>query len=267
MSITVTFGGAIYQVPEEGDVPYSYLTDYLVALSSAGTTDSFKQGVRIASVTPQSMQAGDSILICNYSTAGQVNLPLSPAGTIYGVYDGSGSAYTNNITVSPTAGTIEGSANYVISTNYGGCLFQFNGTNWIRLSEVNAKVLLNKVVVNNSATNPSVQSGATTAALSLPTLNNFQSCTFTTTGNSLIEINISSSTTQSVKLIATVLKAEISAVSDLSEIFLQSDSGTGVYVTKSAFSGVISVKNRLGNGVSIKIQLPNTEISSVTAWS
>lgn len=59
----------------------------------------------------------------------------------------------------------------------------------------------------------------------------------------------------------------ISAVSDPSGIFLDADAGTGIYVSKTAASNVISVKNRLGSTVTITIQAINSNITSATAWA
>lgn len=60
-----------------------------------------------------------------------VNLPASPdAGDVYIIIDGKGDAATNNITVVPAAGTINGAANNVISTNYGKATYVYNGTEW-----------------------------------------------------------------------------------------------------------------------------------------
>ncbi len=41
-----------------------------------------------------------------------------------------GGAATNNITVTPQTGTIDGAANVVINTNYGSVRTYSDGTNW-----------------------------------------------------------------------------------------------------------------------------------------
>lgn len=60
-----------------------------------------------------------------------VNLPASPAtGLAYIIKDGKGDAATNNITVTPNAGNIDGSSTFVMSTNFQSQAFIYNGTQW-----------------------------------------------------------------------------------------------------------------------------------------
>lgn len=68
--------------------------------------------------------------------ATQVTLPTSPqSGYFCWVKDAKGDAGTNNITIVPAAGLIDGNANYVINRNYGSACFQYNGTNWNCIAE------------------------------------------------------------------------------------------------------------------------------------
>jgi len=63
--------------------------------------------------------------------ASAIFLPVAPQGAnIVRVSDASGSAGTNNITVSPSSGTIDGASTHVITSDYGSATFAFNGTNW-----------------------------------------------------------------------------------------------------------------------------------------
>lgn len=60
-----------------------------------------------------------------------VNLPISPpAGTNLIIKDFSGNAATNNITVS-SGQLIDGSATYLINTNFGIVRVVFTGTTWV----------------------------------------------------------------------------------------------------------------------------------------
>lgn len=60
-----------------------------------------------------------------------VTLPSNPLlGQCVIVKDGSGDAATNNITLTPASGTIDGAATYVISANYGYVTLEYNGTEW-----------------------------------------------------------------------------------------------------------------------------------------
>lgn len=62
-----------------------------------------------------------------------ITLPAARDGRVIIVKDQSGAAGTNNITVVPASGTIDGAANYVINSNYGLKGFISDGTNWFTL--------------------------------------------------------------------------------------------------------------------------------------
>lgn len=73
--------------------------------------------------------------ISNPSVAAAVylQLPAASAATAYYDYvvkDAKGDAGTNNITITTAGGTIDGSASYVISANYGTVHFITDGTEW-----------------------------------------------------------------------------------------------------------------------------------------
>lgn len=72
--------------------------------------------------------------LCVKKTSGSattVNLPASPpTGLIYLIKDCKGDASTNNITITPNAGTIDGASTYVINTNYQATGVVYNGTEW-----------------------------------------------------------------------------------------------------------------------------------------
>lgn len=77
---------------------------------------------------------GNESLVIVKKASGQattVTLPPSPlTGQRVTVKDGKGDCATNNITVAPSAGTIDGAATYVLSTPYGAVAFDYNGTEW-----------------------------------------------------------------------------------------------------------------------------------------
>jgi hypothetical protein len=75
----------------------------------------------------------DDIVVVNKTTgaATTANLPASPAtGVQFCIKDGKGDANTNNITITPAAGNIDGSANDVINTAYGAACLVYNGTQY-----------------------------------------------------------------------------------------------------------------------------------------
>ncbi len=61
-----------------------------------------------------------------------VTLPASPvAGDIVTIKDGKGDAATNNITITPAAGNIDGAANYVMNANRMAIEVMYDGTEWV----------------------------------------------------------------------------------------------------------------------------------------
>ena len=77
--------------------------------------------------------ATDSVIIVNKTTgaATAITLIASPAlGRIIRIKDGKGDANTNNITITPAAGNIDGSATKVINTAFGALSLIYNGTQW-----------------------------------------------------------------------------------------------------------------------------------------
>lgn len=72
----------------------------------------------------------DFIVGINVSPAATVNLPSAVAGMVYLIHDESGAAATNNITITPAAGNIDGAGTKVINTNYGWYALYSDGSNW-----------------------------------------------------------------------------------------------------------------------------------------
>lgn len=89
---------------------------------------------RVATSSPVTVsRTTDQTIITKLSVAGAVavNFPSSPGtGLTYVVKDGTGDAATNNITVTPNAGTIDGAGTSTITTNYGVKTYVYNGTEW-----------------------------------------------------------------------------------------------------------------------------------------
>ena len=52
------------------------------------------------------------------------------SGKVYIIKDVSGSALTNNITVTAPGSTIDGQASYILNTDYGSITLVYNGTEW-----------------------------------------------------------------------------------------------------------------------------------------
>lgn len=111
-----------------------------------GVAASFLQGLGVGSdpsfttgpIFNVTMPAGDyTILSSDYfvgattSAARAITLPASPTtGMTFVIKDITGTASTNNITVSGNGKNIDGSSTNVIATNYASITVIYNGTQW-----------------------------------------------------------------------------------------------------------------------------------------
>lgn len=139
MPITKTFNNTSYSIPLEGELNWSTLSSFLVALAdNTQTTNKQKIGTRVATATPVTVLATtDCLIITDLAVAGAVavNLPAGVTSQVFTVVDGKGDAGTNNITITPAAGTINGAATYVIDSNRAGVTLVYNGTEWTVIAE------------------------------------------------------------------------------------------------------------------------------------
>lgn len=258
MSVQVTFQGVTYTVPEEDDSGWQDLTSYLVALSNAavGTVDT--KSYRVATATPVSVSTSDDYAVgINYAGASVVNLPAGSTGKIVVIYDASGEAANNPITVNGNGGQlINGRADYVIRTNYGAVQLQFGTSEW--------KVLSSRDVTHEqNTTNLSVVDMAPTATNTGVTVADGESCTLTFLGNTcrfLIEAD-----TTSLECACSAGNDDVDCLWDTDNLFLDTDGGVGIAVTKSGQT--VTIKNRLGNPADFFIKVLVGQVSAATAWS
>lgn len=89
--------------------------------------------VRVVTAAGAITASTETILAVNKTVGAATALTLTSTpikGFIYIVKDAKGDANTNNITISPASGTIDGASNKVISTAYGIQRLFYNGTEW-----------------------------------------------------------------------------------------------------------------------------------------
>jgi hypothetical protein len=126
------------------DTPRSaaFLTDTSFASGQINTISSQQLRDFVVTVVPSGaiMTSGSSLamtstyLVVNKTSgsATAVTLPSSPVAwtQTYTVKDGKGDAGTNNITLTPASGTIDGQANYVMQIPRQAVSLLSDGTNW-----------------------------------------------------------------------------------------------------------------------------------------
>jgi hypothetical protein len=122
---SISFAGTTYQFPNRaGENGWATaLTSYLRAIGTyAQTTSNQRVGTRVATTTPVTVASSDYAVIVKLTAPGAVavTLPAGATGRTFVITDGTGDAYTNNITITPD-GTdkIQGASSYVMNENYG----------------------------------------------------------------------------------------------------------------------------------------------------
>jgi len=268
MSVSVTFNGVAYSIPEDGETGWSALTDYLVALSNAAVATALKTSVRTVTVTPSTAQATDCVLLCG-SGSSVINLPTGVKGQFYAIYDKQGTAQSANLTVNAAVGdTIQGAASYTIKTNRGGVLIQYadSGAVWQVIAEIK-DIYAQPFRVSTDATNASYVRGAVVPeSTAFVSVNNSQACSANFIGSKAIHIVVSVDNEQ-LYLVTDFASNVITALSDRGNLLLEADADVGLYVSKSAASAGVTFKNRTGSPKVIEIRAMTNQLSSVTAWS
>jgi len=102
-----------------------------------GVTGIFAQpsGIQVPITTPGAYPyttlTSDFVILVDSSAARTITPLGSPTtGQMYRIKDNVGSAALNNITITPSGKNIDGSASYIINTNYGSIDIVYNGTQW-----------------------------------------------------------------------------------------------------------------------------------------
>jgi hypothetical protein len=97
------------------------------------------------------------------------------------------------------------------------------------------------------------------------TADDLESATVTLIGDAFV-LNIEIADEAFIQATCTYVSADISFPVDGQNYALLSDAGTGIYVSKSASSRIITVKNRLGSSKAIRVTT-SCGITSATAWA
>ena len=134
-------------------------TGAFTTLNASGILTTQSGAVRFVRVVTAAgavtVATSDDIVVINKSSgaATTVNLPSSPTtGQTFVIMDGKGDAATNNITIAPASGNINGASTLVLNTNYASAEVTYNGTQW------NAQVSEN---VNGTVTSIATGTGLT----------------------------------------------------------------------------------------------------------
>lgn len=259
MSITVTFQGNNYSIPETSETGWGALTDYLVALANAASSNSFLQAIRTTTAASTTLTAADATLLVNCGIAATVTLPAGITKTIYFIFDTSNNAVTNNITVNTTGGQlIDAGTSYVIKSNMGGLMVQFDGTKWKVLSER----LGDQITVLNKTVNASFVDSAIIARSTFATAANGQSCSASFGGSNAIEFLVALDSGEALKCFTSFKSSTISAANDMDNLF-----NNGITISKAGNSSTVTFTNATGASKVVEIRSQTNRILSMSAWA
>lgn len=107
-----------------------------VALTGVTTISTLRYTVRIVTAAGAvTVTAADNIVEINKTVgaATVANLPAGVVGMYFVIIDGKGDGNTHSITITPTAGNINGAGTYVINTSYGYAQVFYDGGQWLVL--------------------------------------------------------------------------------------------------------------------------------------
>jgi hypothetical protein len=158
-------------------------------------------------------------------------------------------------------------------TSTSGSLITLDSTNFDKnLAPTDTNVQLFATAFDEFNALPSVAANASaspdlTNKVAFASATDGQSATFTFDARGVIEFQVDVGTDGGMVIACDYKSAGINALSDPSNLFLATDAGTGIVVTKSANSAAVTVKNRTGTTETIGILAVRSPITAATAWS
>lgn len=126
-------GGSIDGTPIGATTPSSGAFTTLSATGIATFTGGMRWGVRVVvAAGVVTLTNADVVVVVNKTVgaATVVNLPAGVTNQVFVIKDGKGDANSNNITVTPAAGNIDGAGTLVMTVNYQSVMLIFNGSQW-----------------------------------------------------------------------------------------------------------------------------------------
>jgi len=218
MPIQAVFNGVTYRIPKKNEVGWFDLTDYLYALSGAATTASMVFSTTNVTAATYTATTTDTTLLVNYAGGVTITLPAGSIGRFIMIYDKSGAAQTNNIEITGTGQTVDGST-YKILTNGGAVILQFDNSSsdWKVISEVK---VIDEIL--------SIADGAS------------DTVTLTTDGSNIV---ITDDLRKSLTVTCEYASEYISCIADKNSLFADA---SGYIITKTANSDTVTIENNTG---------------------
>lgn len=126
-------GGAIDGTTVGSTTPAAGAFTTLSATGIATFTGGLRWGVRVVIAAGAVTVTNADVVVVVNKTSGAatvVNLPAGVANQMFTIKDGKGDAGTNNITITPAAGLIDGAATFVMNANYESTTLIYDSASW-----------------------------------------------------------------------------------------------------------------------------------------
>lgn len=133
VTINPATAGTLNNVAIGGSTPLAGAFTTLSATGIATFTGGMRWGVRVVVAAGAITLTNADVVVVANKTVGAatvVNLPAGVANQVFVIKDGKGDANSNNLTVTPAAGTIDGAATYVMNVAYQSVTLVYSGTQW-----------------------------------------------------------------------------------------------------------------------------------------
>lgn len=127
---------ATHTIPDAGELNWAALNDFIKDLADGAQCTTFQKfAVRQATSSPITVATTDCIVTSKLSVAGAVavNLPAGANKQLFIIYDETGDASSNTVTITPNGSdTIEGGANTTMTTDNEAVILSFisSSTDW-----------------------------------------------------------------------------------------------------------------------------------------
>jgi hypothetical protein len=272
MGIPVTFNGLSVVVPEVNDQGWGADTSaLLIELANfAATSTTLVQSSRIATVSPVTILSTEFAIAVNIPSASVVNLPPGSGnvGKCYLIYDYSGLASVNNITINAAGlDTINGSSSYVLNIDRSSVLLQYSGTQWNIIAS-NYIPVPGSVFYSQDSFNRSFVSSPTTASVSIPNAANLSAAGVTFAGSQHYQFSVTLSDGRSMFCVASESPDTITVLSDRSNLFnpeLLAGPNFGIAIIKAG--NFFTFRNRTGSTQNIEVKSFTTALTGPTSWA
>jgi hypothetical protein len=224
MPTLVNWNGTAYSIPNVSELNWSSLSAFLIDLgTNAAISQEADQAIRVALTTPVTVAAAtDYAVVTDLTAPGAVavNLPAGVDGQIFVVVDGKGDAATNNVTITPAAGTIGGAATIVLTHNRQTVMLQYHAgtTDW----KVLANTLFPGTITSADITGTIAPSKGGTGVA------NNDAATLTRTGNHAVTITTTGVTSVTLPTSGTLVASPVGIA----------DGGTGQTTQTASFDAL-----------------------------